>query len=155
MKKRIIIFISLCLLLIAASPSFYQFERKETSLKLSPHTLSFHAADPDVEPLIPSESSIQIEIKVDSSREWRLTFLANGDLKGPKGSSIPVENITWQTTPSPPFLEGQLSKRSPQLAAQGRGETQVNGEIFFYLKNSWDYQAGEYSQTISLTLTCF
>lgn len=154
MKTRIGFLISIFIFLITPSLDPHQWGKKDISLRISPHSLTFHPADPDTEPSIPGDSSIQVEIEIDSNRQWNLTILADGDLRGERGASINIENITWQAAPSPPFYEGRLSKRSPQLVAQGEGKTQVNGEIFFYLKNSWEYQAGEYSQTISLTLSC-
>jgi len=155
MEKRTTLVILICLLLTGASLNSSQFQTEEISLNIFPHTLSFHPGDPDLEPSTPAESPIQIEITVNANQGWTLNILANGNLRGDRGKSIAIENINWQANPSPPFLDGSLSKRSPQLLARGSGKTQVNGELFFYLKNSWEYQAGEYSQTLSLTLSSF
>jgi hypothetical protein len=155
MKKRAIIFF----LLIASSNLFnlnpYQVEPREDeiSLRIFPLSINFRAADPDQEPVIPADSPLIVEVSSTLTRDWKLTLIANGNLVGGAEASIPIQNVKWTATPSPPFLSGILSFSKPQLVASGHGKKEIIGELNFFLNNSWDYQAGDYSQTLSFTLT--
>ncbi len=132
----------------------YQFKNQEISLRITPMSINFPSENPDLVPVIPADSQLFIEIKIDGNtgKTWQLTVLANGNLRGPKKSSIPIKNVNWTATPSPPFINGTLNKKKPQLVANGQGNVDLYGQLNFYLKNSWDYQAGEYNQTITFTL---
>jgi hypothetical protein len=155
MKKRLILFT----LLFASSSLFnlnpHQVEpiEDELALKIFPLSINFRAADPDQEPVIPADSPLIVEISSGLTQEWKLTLIANGNLIGDAKTSIPIQNIRWTASPSPPFLNGTLSLNRPQLVASGHGKKEIIGELIFFLNNSWDYQAGDYSQTLSFTLT--
>ena len=153
MKRKVVILIFLCVFLVCTSLEPAQFKSEEVSLRIFPLTIYFSPADPDLAPLVLSDSPIVVEIKIDSAHEWKLTVVAYGDLEGERGISIPIQNISWTATPSPPFLNGALAKKKPQLVATGSGESDLRGELNFSLQNTWEYLAGEYSQTISFTLT--
>lgn len=155
MKKRAIIFLLLFASLYLFNLNPYQVEPiyNEISLKIFPLSINFRAADPDQEPVIAADSPIMVEISSDLTREWKLTLMANGNLIGGTETSIPIQNVRWTATPSPPFFNGTLSLSKPQLVASGQREKEIIGELKFFLNNSWDYQAGDYSQTLSFTLT--
>ena len=153
MKRKVITLIFLCVFLVCISLEPPPIKSQQASLRISPLTLYFSPADPDLVPLILSDSPIVVEIKVNIAREWRLTAVANGDLDGERGISIPIQNVSWTATPSPPFLNGTLARKKAQLVASGSGVSDLRGELNFSLLNTWEYLAGEYSQTISFTLT--
>ncbi len=155
MKKRAIILF----LFLASTNLFnlnpYQAEPREDeiSLKIFPLSINFRAADPDQEPIIAADSPLIVEVSSGLPRDWNLTLIANGNLVGAANASIPIQNVRWTATPSPPFFSGILSFSKPQLVASGHGRREIIGELKFFLNNSWDYQAGDYSQTLSFTLT--
>ena len=155
MKKRAIIFFIIFagFNLFYLNPNQQEPAQDEVSLRIFPLSINFRAADPDQEPVIAADSPIMVEISSGMTREWKLTLMANGNLIGGKGMSIAIQNVRWTATPSPPFINGTLSLNRPQLLASGRGEKEIIGELNFFLNNSWDYQAGDYSQTLSFTLT--
>ncbi len=130
----------------------YQHTEDEVSLRISPLLINFPAADPDSVPVISSDSQVRVEIVVGVARSWNLTVTANGNLKGDKGASIPINNVSWTASPSPPFINGTLVRMRPQLMAKAEGDGEFTGDLNFFLANSWDYQAGEYRQTITFTL---
>ena len=143
----------LCLFLVCSFLNSYQGEREELTLRIFPFSINFPASEPDAEPLIKADSLINIEIGVNADRRWNLTLLADGDLKGPRGARISIQNISWIATPSPPFIKGTLSRNKPQILATGKGSSMIKGELNFLFKNSWDYEVGEYSQTITITIS--
>jgi hypothetical protein len=124
----------------------------QITLRVSPLSINFRAADPDQDPAISADNLVLVEISVEVSRPWRLTLRAEGDLKGDRGGSIPISNISWTPSSSPPFVNGNLVSRNPQLAASGQGPAAVNGELNFFLKNSWNYQSDEYTQAVTFIL---
>ena len=124
----------------------------QITLRVSPLSINFQAADPDLEPAVSADNLVLVEISVEVSRPWRLTLRAEGDLKGNRGGSIPISNISWTATSSPPFVNGSLVSKNPQLAASGQGPAGVKGELNFFLNNSWNYQADEYSQAVTFIL---
>jgi hypothetical protein len=150
--KRFFIY-SIGIFLVSSFLNSYQGGRDELSLRIFPQSLRFAAAEPDQEPVIAANSLINIEISVKTDRRWNLTLLADGDLKGPRGARIAIQNVTWTATPSPPFISGTLSRNQPQILAQGEGRDDIRGELSFFLKNSWDYEVGEYSQTLTFTIS--
>lgn len=124
----------------------------QITLRVSPLSINFHAADPDLEPAISADNLVLVEISVEVSRPWTLTLRAEGDLRGNRGSVIPVSNISWTPSLSPPFVNGSLVSRNPQLAASGQGPAEVRGELNFFLNNSWNYQSDDYSQAVTFIL---
>ena len=124
----------------------------QITLRVSPLSVNFRAADPDLEPTITADNLVLVEISVNVSRPWKLTLRAEGDLKGDRGGSISITNVSWTSTSSPPFINGNLVSRNPQVAASGQGPAEVRGELNFFLKNSWNYQSDGYSQAITFIL---
>jgi hypothetical protein len=126
----------------------------QLDLTISPLSISFASADPDVTPQIVA-APIVVNVRVrQNSGPWSLTVLANGDLLS-GGSTVDISNVTWTATPAPPFQGGTLSKTVAQRAASGTGTLNPgqNGSLTFRLANSWTYSAGNYTQTIVFTLS--
>jgi hypothetical protein len=123
-------------------------------LSVSPASVAFPSADPDVSPLVPAPP-IVISIRIrQNDGPWSLTALAGGDLiAGP--STVDITNVSWTATPAPPFQNGTLSKTVAQRMASGTGNVNpaTNGSVTFRLANSWNYSAGSYTQIVTFTLS--
>jgi hypothetical protein len=83
---------------------------------------------------------------------WTITVRAGGDLIS-GASTIPISNVSWQATPSPPFRNGTLSTVAQTLAT-GTGLVNVErGDVTFWFVNSWNYTVGNYTQIVTFTLS--
>ena len=91
----------------------------EVTLSVSPASITFSDADPDLTPSLTANSTVRVTITVtgNGNNSWRLTHLANGDLS----PSIPISNVSWTVSPQPPFVNGSMSRSVAQTAAQGTG----------------------------------
>lgn len=120
------------------------------TLRIYPTAINFPAADPDLEPVVVANTSIKVEVDTwPPKRRWQLFIRAEGNLVSAEGQVIPINNISWKAAPQPPFRDGVLEAgQNLVLAANGRGRQE--GEILFSFQNSWNYVAGEYTQTITL-----
>ena len=123
-------------------------------LEVSPTSLTFGFHRPNRVPIVRADQPLLVRITVedDQGEGWRVTVLAQGDLLG-MGRSIPINEITWIGVPSPPFINGRISRESPQVVAQGVGPARVNGVLRLQLRDRWDYYPGIYNQTIQFTLS--
>jgi hypothetical protein len=147
-------FVPLCLatLLSAAVPAIASAQRLD--LSISPTTIAFAAADPDVVPVITSPAvQVTYRIRQNNFNPWILSVLAGGDLVS-GSATVDISNISWVATPSPPFQSGVMSKTVAQRVASGTGNVAntSQGQITFRLANSWNYAAGLYTQTVVFTL---
>ena len=105
-------------------------------------------------PIVRADHPVLINVTVldDQGEGWRVTLMADGDLIGP-GTSIPIDEITWTAVPSPPFIDGRLSRDTPQVIAQGFGTVKSRGTLIFELRDRWDYYPGDYHQTLNFVLS--
>lgn len=127
---------------------------QRVDLTITPAAFTFPSADPDVSPVVNSPT-LTVRYRVQQNRDapWRITIVANGDLVA-GSASIPISNVTWTATPSPPFQNGTMSSTVEQLVASGNGNVPTtNGSITFALVNSWNYAAGVYSQSFVFTIS--
>jgi hypothetical protein len=69
------------------------------------------------------------------------------------GGTIGITNVTWTASPAP-FQNGTLSRTVAQRLAGGAGNVTNfrTGSVVFSLANSWTYNVGVYSATVSFTL---
>jgi hypothetical protein len=121
-------------------------------LSLSPLTVVFPDADPDVTPLVAASTGpVTITAKARSSpaAQVTLTLLANDDLRSGM-VTIPVSALTWTAT-GDGFVGGTVSRTSAQLVGAWPGSGVRNGTQLFTLANSWEQPSGTY--TVSLTYT--
>jgi hypothetical protein len=87
-----------------------------------------------------------------SPNPWTITVRAGGDLIS-GASTIPISNVSWTATPSPPFRNGTLSTVAQTLAT-GTGLINIDrGDVTFRFVNSWNYTVGNYAQTVTFTLS--
>jgi len=130
------------------------------TLQISPQSISFPAADPDLEPLIIANQPIQVTMRItgNGNRPWQLTLRADGDLIAYwfifQVFTINISNINWTAAPSPSFQNGTLVANVAQLAASGSGNlNNYQGNIVFRFQNLWTHYAESYSQTVTFVLS--
>jgi hypothetical protein len=124
-------------------------------LSITPLTISFPSSNPDTTPILSSPPmQVTYRIRANGNRPWTLTVRALGDLNSGL-SSVDISNVTWVATPAPPFQGGTLSRTVAQRVASGTGNVNParQGQITFRLANSWNYDAGVYTQIVLFTLT--
>ena len=128
-------------------------EAATITLRLTPSSLAFPDASPDVTPLI-GPATVMVSVKAEGSPgyPWVLTFLGNSDLRS-GASVIPITAISWTSSPSPPFNNGTLSRVSPILLGTGIAHINADLRMDFMLQNSWSYDVGSYSATATFTLS--
>jgi bacillithiol biosynthesis cysteine-adding enzyme BshC len=121
---------------------------------LSPTAISFPDSDPNA---VPSIAATQNPVTVTASATTgagntvTLTVLANGDLVS-GSNTIAISNVTW-TASGTGFVAGTLNKSTAQPVGHWTGSGTRTGSLSFFLKNSWSYATGSYSQTATFTLT--
>jgi hypothetical protein len=123
-------------------------------LSITPSSINFPNADPDTVPSIPAyENPVTVTANAQTSgnKTVTLSVIANGDLIS--GSNpIPIGNVTWTANGSG-FLAGTMSKTTPQTAGSWQRSGNRTGTFSYFLKNSWSYATGNYTQTVTYTLT--
>jgi hypothetical protein len=159
-RKSTILLLSITWLLLDDLTSFGAIN---FTLTLTPTAISFLDASPTTVSSIPANLSVRVRIRVTgaASQSWSVHALANGDLVSGSGS-IPISNISWTATldtsagtcPSGCFCSGgTASKLTPQLIMNGQGNTNSTPACTtnYSLANSWSFNAGSYSQTVTFT----
>ena len=132
---------------LSALPAAAQF------IQLQPTTISIASADPDTVPLV-SASPIRVTYiaRGQGGNPWTITVEAQGQLVSGT-STIPISNVSWIATPTPTFRNGTLST-TPQVLATGTGLALLqSGDVTFRFNNSWNYNVGTYTQTVTFTLS--
>lgn len=155
-KKKLILFFFLLFLLsqIADQAENKTLQQWEIYLQIDPTTIIFPSADPDLEPVVAANSPVRIRLTTwPPRRNWILYIRAEGNLLSTEGYIIDINNISWQATPQPPFNDGTLVAGMNLLLGSGRTDSKgiQEGELSFFFKNSWNYYAGEYRQSVTFT----
>lgn len=123
-------------------------------LTISPTTINFPDADPDVvDPIPATENSVSVEAKIRTTGAGvaTLTCLANGDLVS--GTDlIDISNVTW-TASGGGYGAGTMNAAVAQSAGSWAGSGSRSGTFDFFLANSWAYAVGNYTQDVVYTLT--
>lgn len=115
-------------------------------------SVNFPDANPDTTPLIGPEDLSWTVHANKRDLPWTLTMTADDDLRS--GSSvIPASAISWTGLPMWLVRHGTLSTVTPTLIAQGNTKGNTRGMMRFYLANSWDYNVGFYTTTVTFTLS--
>jgi hypothetical protein len=123
-------------------------------LSITPSSLNFPNADPDTVPSIPAIGNpvtVTANAQTSGNKTVTLSVIANGDLIS-GSNTIPISNVTWTANPSG-FRAGTMSKTTPQTAGSWTGSGNRTGTFSYFLKNSWSYTTGNYTQTVTYTLT--
>ena len=123
-------------------------------LQMAPLSLSFPDAEPDSVPSIPANMnplSFTSSSRTGSGLTTTLSCLASSDLAS-GASTIPISRVTWQSTGSG-YVSGTMSKTTAQPAGSWTGSGVRSGNTNYFLANSWSYNVGNYSATVTYTLT--
>lgn len=123
-------------------------------LTISPTTINFPDADPDVTASIPAnENAVTVSAKIRTSAAGNatLTCLANGDLTS-GSNTIAINNVSWTATGSG-FSNGTMNASTAQSVGTWTGSGNRSGTFSFFLANSWAYTVGSYAQTATYTLS--
>ena len=123
-------------------------------LTISPTTISFPDADPDVTDPIPANSNVSVSVKarVASGGSVTLTHKAADDLKdGTK--TITIDNVTWTATGSGYNGSGTMNMTTDQNVGGWTGPGQYDGVLTYSLDNDWAYEPGSYTASTTFTLT--
>ncbi|MET0211617.1 MAG: hypothetical protein ABW292_01385 [Vicinamibacterales bacterium] len=146
-RAVVVLIVGLGALCGAATPTAAQV------LQVQPATITFPSSDPDTAPVI-AAAPVRVSFVAQGApaNPWVITVRAEGDLIS-GASTIPISNVSWQATPNPPFQDGTLSTIAQTLAT-GTGSINVQrGDVTFRFVNSWNYTVGNYTQTVTFTLS--
>jgi hypothetical protein len=125
----------------------------KAKLSLSPATITFDDSgkDPDTDKTISSDKPVDItaKVKTGSSTGATLTCLASGDFD----PAIPVSAVTWTSGSTNYAPTGTMDKTTAQNVASRTGSGDLSGTITPLMATSWNYPTGNYSVTVTYTLT--
>jgi len=124
-------------------------------LVLAPTTINFADADPDLTPSIAAnENSVNVlsNIRTTPLGLSTLTCQADGDLIS-GGDVITIDNVTWTVASGAGYVPGTMNTAAAQSVGSFTGSGAFTGNLDFFLANSWAYNVGNYSQTVTYTLT--
>lgn len=115
--------------------------------------VAFADADPETTPTINSAPlDVTVRARTSPAGNVTLTVLASGDLQNAGGDIITIDNITWTATGAG-FAAGTASSAAAQSVGSWNGSGTRNGTQTYRLANSWAYATGNYSVTLTYTLT--
>jgi len=115
-------------------------------------TADFPDDDPDTSATLTATAAIAVTVKArtTSSGTVTLTVQAGDDLKS--GSDvITIDKLTW--TAGGALSAGTMSKSAAVSLGSWTGPGTHNGTQTYKLVNSWNYVTGNYSTTVTYTLT--
>jgi hypothetical protein len=122
-------------------------------LSLSNTSITFPDADPETVLQVPAASGpLQITARARTPRNTlvTLTVQANSDLRSGV-TTLPASLITWSGS-GPGFLDGTMSRLSPQLVGSWTGSGARQGTQLYRFQNAWTHPPGTYSVTLVYTL---
>jgi len=123
-------------------------------LTISPSSINFPNADPDTVASIPANENpvlVTTNAQTSGNKTVTLDVIAHGDLVS-GSNTININNVRWTATGSG-YLPGTMSKTAPQTAGSWQRSGTRSGTFSFFINNSWSYATGNYSQTVTYTLT--
>lgn len=116
------------------------------------NAVSFADADPDSTTSISAPAmSIDVKGRTSGGSNVTLTVVSNQDLKS-GGDTIGIGNLTWTATGTG-FAAGTMDKTTAQTVGTWAGSGSHSGAVTLKLANSWAYNAGAYTATLTYTLT--
>jgi hypothetical protein len=121
-------------------------------LTLSSNTVSFADADPDTTPSI-SAAAITIGAKAKTAGGSAVTLTVEADGPLTSGSdTIAESNLTWTVTGSG-FSAGTMGSGVAVSLGSWTNSGNRSGTQTYVLANSWNYATGNYSMTVTYTLS--
>ncbi|HSL24367.1 MAG TPA: hypothetical protein VK886_22725 [Vicinamibacterales bacterium] len=139
---------------VNASLSVSAVVSARAKLTLSIGAISFPDADPDLTPTInASEGPVTVDTKTKTgtSGAVTLTVVAGADLTS-GSDTIPAANLRW-TAGGAGFTTPGAMSTTAQTLASWTGSGTRSGVQSYSLNNSWAYATGNYTMTITYTLT--
>lgn len=116
-------------------------------------SVSFPDRSPDIDSVIgPRNITVLVDARATPGTPWILTMIADSDLTSGT-DAIPIGNVSWTASPSPPFRGGTLSTVVPAVLGNGVSHFTSSATLGFYLQNSWAYVPGTYTATATVTLS--
>jgi hypothetical protein len=116
-------------------------------------TINFPDTDPATASIDAAGLSVQVQARTTTSGAVNLTVIAGGDFVA-TGGTIPIANLSWSTTGAAGFLaSGTMSSTTAQNVGAWTGPGARNGSQTYHLVNDWAYSPGNYSVTLTYTLT--
>jgi hypothetical protein len=116
--------------------------------------MNFTSANPDSMPSVPANVnpiSVTSSARTGLSQSAKLTCLASGDLASGT-STIAIKNISWTATGAG-YLPGVMNSLTSQNTGSWTGSGQYSGTFSYFFGNSWSYTIGNYTTSVSYTLT--
>lgn len=124
------------------------------SLVFGSTTVAFPDADPSsVSSIAATQNAISVtaSVRTGGASVATLQVLAGGDLTS-GSDTIGINNVTWTATGSG-FVAGTMNKSGAQTAGSWTGPGQRAGTFSYFLANSWSYATGNYTASVTYTLT--
>lgn len=125
----------------------------KAKLTLTGGPVSFPDQDPDAAATLTATSPLTVDVKVRTSTGGLVTLIvqAGGDLVSAT-DAIPIGNLSWESADAG-FADGTASSSSATSAGSWTGPGSRSGAQTFKLVNDWNYKSGNYSVTLTYTLT--
>jgi hypothetical protein len=115
--------------------------------------VAFADADPETTPNIASAPlNLAVRVRTAPATIYTLTVQADGDFVGASGS-IPIGNLSWTTGGPGGYLGGTASSAAAVPLGNWTGPGAQIGTQTYSLVNSWAYAPGNYTVTLTYTLT--
>ena len=92
-----------------------------------------------------------VDARTSTAGAVTLTVVAGDDLKSGT-DAISIDNLTWTATGTG-FSDGTMNKTTPQSVGSWTGSGTRTGTVTYKLANSLNYATGNYSATLTYTLT--
>jgi hypothetical protein len=124
------------------------------TLTINMTSITFPSENPGAVPVVPANENpvaVTASVQIDDASTATLTALAGGDLVS-GSDTIAINTVSWTATGGG-LLPGIMNKVTPVLAGSWTQSGTYNGSFLFYLANSWSYATGNYSQTVTYTVT--
>jgi len=120
------------------------------TLTLSVGSVSFADSDPDTVPSINASSAVTVTAKSRTSGGNAVTLTVSAPDLTSGGDTIAIGNITWAANGD--LAGGTLSNAAVTLVNSTNSGMRT-GDMSFVLANSWAYAIGNYSTTVTYTLS--
>jgi len=125
------------------------------TLTINMTSITFPNANPGAVPMVPANENpvaVTANVQIEEGSTATLTVLAGGDLVS-GSDTIPINRVSWTATGGG-LLPGIMSKVPPGMSAGSwTSPGEYTGAFSFFMANSWSYATGNYSQTLTYTVT--
>ena len=123
-------------------------------LTINMTSINFPNANPGAVSMVPANENpvaVTASVQIDDASTATLTALAGGDLIS-GSDTIAINTVSWTATGGG-LLPGIMNKVTPVLAGSWTSSGTYTGAFSFFMANSWSYATGNYSQTVTYTVT--